>query len=54
LLKKRRDIEGRIIKSMKIIEQTAMNLTHELSAAYTGRLEDIAELDTTGKLPRPK
>lgn len=49
-MKKRREIEGRIFKSMKIIEQASLNLSHELDAMYAGRMDDIAELDTTGRI----
>jgi hypothetical protein len=51
LFNQRRTIEGTILKHLQTVERAALNLSQELGAMYEGRLEEIAELNTTGKLP---
>jgi len=31
-----------------------LNLAHELAAVYDGRIEEIVELETTGKIANPE
>ncbi|KAI9745666.1 MAG: hypothetical protein M1818_001200 [Claussenomyces sp. TS43310] len=49
LLEKRQSIEARIISDLKSIEQTSLSLAREIIATYDGRLQDIAEVETTGE-----
>jgi len=48
LLKERRYIEAKIFANLKSVEQAHLNLSSGLVAMYEGRLEEIAEVDTTG------
>jgi hypothetical protein len=50
LLEERNSIEAVIFEHLKRIEDSTLNLCMELSTIYEGRLEEILELDTTGKL----
>lgn len=50
LLKTRKSIEKAILKNMIVIEQVTLNMSSELDTMYTARLDDIVEMDTTGKV----
>jgi hypothetical protein len=50
LIKKKRSIEAQIIDRLKYMEKISLNFTTELDAVFADRLEDIAKLDTIGKI----
>jgi hypothetical protein len=50
LLKTRKSIEKAILKNMAIVEQVTLNMSSELDTMYAARLDDIVEMDTTGKV----
>jgi predicted ATP-dependent endonuclease of OLD family len=50
LLKTRKSIEKMILGHLKSVEQTAINLSGELNTLYSARLEEILEMNATGKV----
>jgi hypothetical protein len=50
LLKTRKSIEKSILKSVAVIEQATLNMSSELEAMYAARLDDIVDMDTTGRV----
>ena len=41
LHRKRRDLEAQILASMRIIETQTCNISSEIAATFSGRIEDI-------------